>query len=104
MFEFFIKMFNDADVKRKFTKIYSKNLFKGDDSISGGGSNLYQTRVIRNAIPILLKEMGVKTMIDAPCGDLFWMKEVDLPVEKYIGIVDTKKHSVHHQALLSPPF
>ena len=86
MFEFFIKMFNNSDVKRKFTKIYSKNLFKGDDSISGGGSNLYQTRVIRNAIPILLKEMGVKTMIDAPCGDLFWMKEVDLPVEKYIGI------------------
>ncbi len=25
-------------------------------------------------------------MVDAPCGDFKWMREVELPVEKYIGV------------------
>jgi hypothetical protein len=73
-------------IKKKFTKIYKNNLFKGTQSKSGQGSNIIQTKVIRNEIPILLKKLKAKSIIDAPCGDFFWMKEVDLSDYKYIGI------------------
>jgi hypothetical protein len=75
-----------VSVKEKFTKIFENNVFEGVESVSGRGSDLSQTEIIRREIPLLLKDLGVKRMIDAPCGDFFWMKEVPLPVEKYIGI------------------
>jgi len=32
-----------------------------------------------------LEELGVKMLLDVPCGDWNWMSHVDLPVEQYIG-------------------
>lgn len=78
-------------LKDKFSEVYAKNIFGGADSRSGAGSDLTQTEVIRKAIPRILRENGVHSMLDAPCGDWFWMREVDLGIEKYIGtdIVET---------------
>ncbi len=73
-------------LREKFAKVHAENLFGGDVSTSGEGSGLVQTRVIRREIPLLLQKLAVRTFLDAPCGDCFWMKEVDLPVESYIGI------------------
>jgi len=72
--------------KQKFSDIYRHNVFGGVESRSGGGSSLEQTAAIRAAIPALLRELGVKTMIDAPCGDFFWMQHTELGVDRYIGI------------------
>lgn len=55
-------------------------------SYSGPGSTVERTVAIREAIPHLLRDLGCKSMIDAPCGDFKWMQEVDLPVEKYTGV------------------
>jgi len=30
-------------------------------------------------------------MVDAPCGDFFWMQYMDLPIEQYIGVDIVKK-------------
>lgn len=79
-------LFNSMLSKRKFTSVYRKNLFQGKESRSGGGSDLTQTARIRKELPLLLKEFGIRFLIDAPCGDLYWMREVDLPVKKYIGV------------------
>ncbi|HSX11028.1 MAG TPA: class I SAM-dependent methyltransferase [Chlamydiales bacterium] len=68
-----------------FTDIWQNNYW-GGDSRSGTGSDLIQTEVIRGALPALLKKYECKILVDAPCGDFYWMKYVDLPVEKYIGI------------------
>jgi glycosyltransferase involved in cell wall biosynthesis len=73
-------------LKEKFSEIYAKNIFRGSESRSGEGSDLAQTAVIRRELPRLVQELGVKTFLDAPCGDWYWMKEVDLPVEQYIGL------------------
>jgi len=81
-----LNYFRKRAVRNRFTEIYKKNLFGGKESISGEGSSLAQTEVVRKELPLLLRTLKLKTMIDAPCGDIFWMKEVDLPVEKYIGI------------------
>jgi len=75
-----------APVKNKFTAIYRNNTFGGRESVSGEGSNLIQTAVIRQELPKLLKELNVNILLDAPCGDLFWIKEITLPVHKYIGV------------------
>jgi hypothetical protein len=69
-----------------FTKIWQTNGWKGDASLSGAGSDLSQTATIRLKIPELLEKYHCKTMIDAPCGDFYWMRMVNLPVETYIGI------------------
>lgn len=56
-----------------------------DESRSGLGSNLAQTAALRAELPSLLAELGVRSLLDAPCGDFFWMSRVDLGVDRYIG-------------------
>jgi hypothetical protein len=51
----------------------------------GGGSTIGATENVRAALPELLRDLGVKTMLDAPCGDLNWISKVDLGVN-YIGM------------------
>jgi hypothetical protein len=90
----------NSHLKNKFDEVYEKNLFCGKDSRSGEGSNLVQTQVIRKEIPRILQDLNIKTMIDAPCGDWHWMKEIKLPVENYIGIdivsALIKKNQTHY--------
>ena len=85
-FCFLVENFFEKFAKNKFKTVYQKNLFKGKESRSGEGSNMIQTTAIRREIPLLLKELKIKTLIDAPCGDFFWIREVELPVERYIGV------------------
>lgn len=70
----------------KFSLIYSKNIFGGKESRSGVGSDMEQTAEIRRVLPALLLELHVQTFLDAPCGDLFWMRAMPLGVNKYIGV------------------
>lgn len=63
-------------LKQAFEKAAEGNYWSDADSLSGPGSNMEQTRIIRQAIPALLEKYGVKTMLDAPCGDMFWMKTI----------------------------
>ncbi len=68
-----------------FTRIYEENLFKGDESRSGKGSSLDQTRVIRRELPALLARHGVGSFLDAPCGDCHWITELDWTRINYTG-------------------
>ncbi len=70
-----------------FTYAYKHNSWADQSSRSGTGSNLIQTSLIRIHIPQLLKQIGAKTLLDAPYGDFYWMKKVDLSfLDQYIGI------------------
>ncbi len=62
-----------------------RNKWGDRESISGRGSNLQQTSAIIKKIPILLEKLNAKTMLDAPCGDFYWLKEAQLNIDKYIG-------------------
>jgi len=68
-----------------FGWIYLHNAWGGQESASGEGSSLDQTVVIRNALPALLKEIEATSLLDAPCGDHFWMKELSLDLT-YVGV------------------
>lgn len=76
---------NLLPLKEKFSAVYDKNIFGGADSRSGAGSDLVQTDVIRQAIPDIIRRYGIRSFLDAPCGDWFWMQHVDLGVERYVG-------------------
>ena len=68
-----------------FTEIYKKNQWGDKDTISGTGSNLIQTKLIIESIPNILKEYKISTILDIPCGDFYWMNNVNLNGINYIG-------------------
>lgn len=68
-----------------FTVIYEENRWGDPESRSGGGSNLVSTLALRNKLPALLRKYGIRSMLDIPCGDFYWLKETELPLERYIG-------------------
>ena len=52
-----------------YTEIYTKNYWGDLESVSGPGSNLEQSLRDRDALPSLLNEFGVSSILDVPCGE-----------------------------------
>mmetsp|Transcript_5611 Transcript_5611/g.12429 ORF Transcript_5611/g.12429 Transcript_5611/m.12429 type:complete len:480 (+) Transcript_5611:231-1670(+) len=68
-----------GDAREVFTQIYESAIWgKGDDlgEGSGEGSNLNMTRAIRQKLVEVIKKYNIRSMIDAPCGSLHWMRRV----------------------------
>lgn len=76
--------------KELFASYYKKNSWHGKESLSGPGSDYEQTKFLVPELEILLNDLKIETMLDAPCGDFNWMKKVDIGKIKYHGadIVD----------------
>ncbi len=56
------------------------------ETISGVGSTVAYTQPLRQSLPKLLGELKIKRLLDAPCGDFNWMKELDLGDIHYTGL------------------
>ena len=76
---------NGRDAEDIFTDIFKKNKWGGKESVSGIGSELQHTKVIISEVQILLRELGIKSMLDIPCGDFNWMRHLDLNGIQYTG-------------------
>ena len=79
-----------------FNNIKEKNIWGSSESLSGPGSENTQTRVLESELPGLFRTYDIKSILDIPCGDFNWMKNVVCPYArenelKYIGadIVDS---------------
>ncbi len=68
-----------------FAKIYEENQWKNSESRSGSGSTVDATKNLREALPELLTNLKIKSILDIPCGDFNWMSQVDLTDIDYIG-------------------
>lgn len=68
-----------------FTEIYENNSWNSEESRSGSGSTLEQTRVIRGQLVRIFNKYQIKSILDIPCGDFNWMQKVDLNGIYYIG-------------------
>lgn len=68
-----------------FNLIYQNNFWHSEESISGTGSTLEETKKLRDRLNHLLKKFNIKSVLDLPCGDFNWMKEVKLDGISYIG-------------------
>lgn len=72
-------------VEKEFTRIYNVNQWGSRESISGPGSELRFTQKILNKISALITLFDIKSIADAPCGDLNWIKHVNIGDCRYIG-------------------
>ncbi len=68
-----------------FSQVYTQNLWDGGESRSGQGSGVFQTRTLIEGLPAMLSRYQIGSLLDVPCGDFNWMKEVDFGSSTYIG-------------------
>jgi len=70
-----------------FTRIYKDGAWKGQESVSGRGSDFDQTASLRQTLPGVIRELGVNSLLDVPCGDFNWMRHIvsELPELSYTG-------------------
>jgi len=82
-------MIEKTKVAQVFTEIYKHNKWGGDESASGKGSGTLATEILRARLPKFLKNLGIHSMLDVPCGDFFWMnqmlKDPDMQGISYVG-------------------
>lgn len=69
-----------------FSRIHAGNLWGDPHSVSGGGSSPAATRAIRRELPALFRRRGIRSVLDAPCGDFLWMREVVHALDRYVGV------------------
>lgn len=73
------------DEKTIFDKVYKNREWGDGESVSGTGSYLESTKHLIRELPFLFSRYGIRSILDIPCGDFNWMKEVNLSGINYIG-------------------
>jgi hypothetical protein len=79
------------NLKNVFTKVYDNKEWgydwEGELTYSGPGSTKKYTENLRIELPKVYEKFNIKSVFDAPCGDLHWMNLVidNCPDVKYIG-------------------
>jgi hypothetical protein len=71
--------------REAFEYIYRSRHWGSSESASGEGAGQDQTAHLRVALPALLRELQTRTVLDLPCGDFSWMRQMELPVTEYVG-------------------
>lgn len=69
----------------RFTEIWRTNAWGSPETRSGPGSTLAQTEVLRRRLAELLGQLGVRTLVDAGCGELNWMSRISDSLQIYLG-------------------
>ena len=69
-------IFRNKDIESVFTTIYRTNRWGDLESVSGSGSTIRYTESIRKELPLIIDKYAINSILDAPCGDFNWMKNV----------------------------
>jgi hypothetical protein len=77
--------FAGLDLRARFDHIAQTNLWGAATSTSGLGSETTAAAAVREALPNLLRRLGVHSLLDAPCGDAGWIGDC-LQGLDYIGV------------------
>jgi len=79
-------IFPFMSLEERFQWIYKTRYWNSSESKSGDGSGLEATRGIRSELPLLTRSYSIRSILDVPCGDFYWMERLinDLEV-RYIG-------------------
>ena len=78
--------FSKLTNQERFEMIYNENFWESNESSSGIGSEIKNTKEALKAIKLVIKQYKIKSIIDIPCGDFNWLKETDLGSISYIGV------------------
>lgn len=66
-----------------FSRIYTANLWNGEETRSGPGSSRASTATLVSWLPDMIRELEIRRLLDVPCGECNWMP--DLPCT-YTGV------------------
>jgi len=72
-------------MREAFTRHYRENGWGDPESVSGPGSTLARTAALRQELPPLFRELGVRSVLDAGCGDFNWFSALDVTLDRYVG-------------------
>lgn len=84
---------DESEPRNYFTRIYDKNLWSGEESLSGIGSEGEPAAQKVELFHTLIDEFGVSSLLDLGCGDFYWMQDIAPLFTRYHG-VDVVKHIV----------
>jgi Methyltransferase domain len=68
-----------------FHSIYRNNSWDDVATVSGIGSSISATEMLRSELPVVVQQLQIKSLLDIPCGDFFWMRDAHLELDEYIG-------------------
>lgn len=74
------------DPEQIFTSIYEQNLWNDPESVSGEGSTMKATDLLRAQLPLFIKNYAITSILDVPCGDFNWLSTIDFGNCLYTGI------------------
>jgi len=80
-----LRLMSASRTEKIFTRIYARNSWGDAESRSGTGSNIARTGLLRPRLTRLLLDLGVRSILDLPCGDFNWMRLTELPGIEYTG-------------------
>jgi hypothetical protein len=77
--------FTPLNIQDRFELIYNENYWESDESRSGLGSEIKNTKEVLKALKKIIKEYNIRSIIDIPCGDFNWMSKIDMKNIDYKG-------------------
>ena len=69
-----------------FRYMHWRNHWGAAESVSGPGSTLDETSAFRLGFVEFCRSRNIKTIADVPCGDAYWMRQVDVTFDRYYGL------------------
>ena len=75
----------NLNLAQRFRRIHDTNMWGAAASMSGLGSEIDATAVLRTELPRLFQKLGVASLLDAPCGDAGWINHANLGADT-IGV------------------
>lgn len=101
---YWLKRFRRSSIKHLgaeelFTRYHRENFWSDRESVSGSGSNTANTRKLIVELRPMLDLLGIASVVDIPCGDFYWMSQVNLNGVHYIGgdVVKGLTSSLHEK-------
>jgi hypothetical protein len=79
-------LFKPSHRQDVFSRIYRDNEWESEHSRSGEGSAPDATAKVVEQLPALWQKYGIRSIVDAPCGDCNWMSRIAPALDTYIGI------------------
>lgn len=79
------KQHQGREAREVFESIAQNSTWISEESLSGIGSTMEQTRGIIQQLPAFLAKWNITSLLDAPCGDFNWMQHVNLRGISYTG-------------------
>jgi hypothetical protein len=73
-----------SDARHVFSAIHDGNLWQAA-SVSGPGSTLDATAIIRDELASLFRDLNIRVLSDAPCGDASWITLITGGLDYYFG-------------------